>query len=81
MTAEQLKELRRQSGMTQMEFADYMGIGYHSIRAWERGERPVPYPTDLFIEHKMKELIANADQEEARLNRELRKSPPKRKPV
>lgn len=50
------RELRRQSGMTQQQFADYFGIPKRTIENWDTGVRKCPtYLLDLMkfkLEHK-----------------------------
>lgn len=36
------KELREQSGMNMMKFAQYFGINYRTVQRWEYGERKCP---------------------------------------
>ena len=43
-----IKELRRQSGMTQKAFAEYFGMSKRAIESWEGGKRECPaYLLDL----------------------------------
>lgn len=47
------KELRKQSGMTQQQFADYFGIPKRTIENWEAGVNKCPqYLLDL-MEYKL----------------------------
>ena len=49
-----IKDLRKQSKMTQQQFADYFGIPKRTIEDWERGVRKCnEYVIDL-IEYKLK---------------------------
>jgi DNA-binding transcriptional regulator YiaG len=36
------EELRKSSGMTRPQFAEYFGISYRTIQNWELGERTCP---------------------------------------
>lgn len=52
------KELRRASGMTQQQFADYFGIPKRTIEDWERGARKCnDYLIDLMKYKLEKEKI------------------------
>lgn len=43
-----IKDLRERSGMTRPQFADFLGIPYRSVQAWELGDRKCPdYLLDL----------------------------------
>lgn len=47
------KELRQQSGMSRPKFAEYFGIPYRTVQAWELGDRKCPeYLLDL-MEYKL----------------------------
>lgn len=37
-----LKEVRKQMGMNQNDFADYFGIPHRTMQDWEREERQMP---------------------------------------
>jgi DNA-binding transcriptional regulator YiaG len=50
----EFKDLRRESGMTQQQYADYFGIPKRTIEEWERGSRKcTKYLLDLMI-YKLK---------------------------
>ena len=43
-----LKELRKQTGMSQSKFATYFGISVRNIQEWEQERKqPPPYLVDL----------------------------------
>lgn len=44
-----VKELRKASGMTQAEFADYFGISVRTIEAWESRREAPDYLTKLMM--------------------------------
>ena len=48
------KELRKQSGMTRTEFADYFGIPYRTVQSWELGDRKCPEYVLVLIEYKLR---------------------------
>lgn len=54
-----LKQMRKEAGMTQKQFADYFGIPYRTLQDWERGVRHMPdYLLRLFVyKMKMEKLI------------------------
>ena len=54
------KELRKQSGMNQTQFAIYFGIPLRTVQNWERGERQCPKYLLALMEYKLKkENITN----------------------
>lgn len=48
------KELRKQSGMNQTQFAIYFGIPLRTVQNWERGERQCPKYLLALMEYKLK---------------------------
>lgn len=49
-----IQSMRTASGMTRNQFAEYFGLPYRTLQAWELGDREAPqYVTDL-IEYKLK---------------------------
>lgn len=49
-----IKELRRQSGMTQKAFAEYFGMSKRAVESWEGGKRECPtYLLDL-MQYKLR---------------------------
>ena len=52
MTAEQIKRLRKRHGMTQTEFAKFVGVTFVTVNRWERG-RNGPQPDRL---HRLMQL-------------------------
>ncbi len=54
MGERRILSLRTASGMARAKFAEYFGIPYRTLQAWELGDREAPkYVTDL-IEYKLK---------------------------
>ena len=49
-----LKQMRKEAGMTQNQFADYFGIPYRTLQDWERGVRHMPDYLLRLIAYKMK---------------------------
>ena len=44
MTGKELKEWRKQNGLTQMELSKHLGITWSTVARWEIGIRPIsPY--------------------------------------
>lgn len=48
-----IKEIRKQTGMTQAEFAEYFGISVRTIEAWESRRKAPEYLTEL-MKYKLK---------------------------
>ena len=49
-----IKEIRAAVGMTQQEFADYLGISKRTVESWEGGKRNImDYVLDLIV-YKLK---------------------------
>lgn len=47
LTAEEIRQARRRLGMSQREFADYLGVGLASVKRWELGVLPDRSSSDL----------------------------------
>ena len=47
MTKPTIKELRKQTGMTQKQFAEHFGLNLRTIQGWERGKQPPDGMTGL----------------------------------
>ena len=61
---ENFKELRKASGMTRTQFAEYFGIPYRTIQNWELGLRECPKYILNLMEYKLKrEALIRADME------------------
>ena len=52
-TREQLKKMRAETGMSQVKFAEYMGIPRRTIEEWERGSRKPPEYVVRLIAYKL----------------------------
>lgn len=48
-----IKELRKQTGMTQKQFADYFGIPYRTIQNWEGGVNKCPEYLLRLLQYKL----------------------------
>ncbi len=57
MTPRQLREFRQRLGITQVAFADAIGVAPNTVARWERGELNMRASTAKLIEM----LIQNAD--------------------
>jgi transcriptional regulator with XRE-family HTH domain len=42
MTPEELRTVRKEMGMTQVQLATALGMTSNAVAMWERGERPMP---------------------------------------
>jgi len=42
MTGKELKERRKQNGLTQMELSKLLGVSWSAVARWEVGIRPIP---------------------------------------
>jgi DNA-binding transcriptional regulator YiaG len=49
----EFKDLRRESGMTQQQYADYFGIPKRTIENWERGVNKCPQYLLNLMEYKL----------------------------
>lgn len=49
-TGEDLRATRRELGLSQALFADFLGVSVQSIRAWERGGRAIPRIVCRFLD-------------------------------
>lgn len=47
LTKEEIRESRRRLGLSQREFAAYLGVGEASVKRWERGVLPDKSSSDL----------------------------------
>lgn len=58
MNKRNLKELRKQAGMTQKEMAEAFGIPLRNIENWEMGVRKTPEWAERLIAEKLREIWA-----------------------
>lgn len=47
LTKEEIRESRRRLGLSQREFAEYLGVGVASVKRWEKGVLPDKSSSDL----------------------------------
>jgi putative transcriptional regulator len=64
MNASQLKEVRKQKGLTQREFADLLGTTFSTLTKWETGVSPVPRWVADKLSDRSKVVVQNLSQEE-----------------
>lgn len=64
-TADKIRELREQTGMTRKDFAVHMGIPLRTMEDWEAGRRRPPeyIPRLMSYQLKYEELIKKAKGE------------------
>lgn len=64
-TADKIRELREQTGMTRKDFAVHMGISLRTMEDWEAGRRRPPeyIPRLMSYQLKYEELIKKAEGE------------------
>ena len=64
-TADKIKELREQTGMTRKDFAVHMGIPLRTMEDWDAGRRRPPeyIPRLMSYQLKYEELIKKAEGE------------------
>ena len=64
-TADKIRELREQTGMTRKDFAVHMGIPLRTMEDWEAGRRRPPeyIPRLMSYQLKYEELIKKAEWE------------------
>ena len=58
MTGQELKELRRQMGLTQKELAERIGVPWNTVARWEVGMRKIFEPVARLVHYLEKEVIA-----------------------
>ena len=46
---QELKRIRRESGMSVYQFAELLNMSWHTVKAWEGGQRSVIAPTMLSL--------------------------------
>lgn len=64
-TADKIRELREQTGMSRKDFAVHMGIPLRTMEDWEAGRRRPPeyIPRLMSYQLKYEELIKKAEGE------------------
>ncbi len=48
--SQRIKYLRQQAGMTQQEFADYLGFKIRMLQGWEQGKRQPPQGIEELVQ-------------------------------
>lgn len=63
-TAENIRELRAQTGMTRKDFASHLGIPLRTVEDWEAGKRKPPeyIPRLIMYQLKYEELLKKMEQ-------------------
>ena len=57
---QQIKELRKQAGLTQKDFCTMYGIPRRTLEDWDRGQHEPPdYFARLLIQHMQENLFKN----------------------
>jgi len=65
MTPKRIKDIRKIYGLTQVAFADYIGISYDTYRGWEIGHRNPSGPATALL------YIAETQPEAFKKNRKI----------
>lgn len=73
LTKEEICESRRRLGLSQREFAEYLGVGVASVKRWEKGVLPDKSSSDLI---RLKTDLDAARQNWTRLKSLLSKQAP-----
>ena len=65
-SADKIRKLREQTGMTRKDFSIHIGIPLRTIEDWEAGRRKPPEYIPRLIEYQLKyeELIGKVQREE-----------------
>ncbi len=58
MTAQELKDLRHQMGLTQRELAEKIGVPWNTVARWEVGMRKIAEPIARLVHYIAKEVRA-----------------------
>lgn len=59
-SANNFKELRKQSGMNQKQFGEYFDIPYRTIQNWEGGQRNCPEYLLKLMQYKLQKESRNS---------------------
>ena len=49
MTAQQLKDYRKEKGWDQAAAAEKIGVSIHTVRSWEQGKNPIPVAVEKLL--------------------------------
>lgn len=47
-----IREIRKEAGMTQKQFAEYIGVSKRTVESWEEGKRNCPEALYTLIKYK-----------------------------
>ena len=56
MRGQELKELRKQMGLTQKELAEKIGVPWNTVARWEVGMRKIAEPIARLVQYIAKEV-------------------------
>jgi transcriptional regulator with XRE-family HTH domain len=77
MPPQRIKNIRKAFGLTQVKFAELLGINYDTLRSWEGGYR---YPSSpgcallVIAEASPEEFIRNKERIINKINKEIREA-------
>ena len=70
-TAERIKQLRKQKGISQSELAELIGVKNNTVSTWERGTRKPDFEAlkllSNYFEVSFEYILGSSDKEEARV--------------
>jgi len=66
MTGQELKDLRRQMGLTQKELAEKIGVPWNTVARWEVGMRRIFEPVARLVHYLAKEVRAEQKRQKTR---------------
>lgn len=61
MTPEQIKQARRELGLTQAAMAKAMGIGTRKLERWEAGHSPISPEGARLVELMLKHVVVDGE--------------------
>jgi transcriptional regulator with XRE-family HTH domain len=73
VTGKQLYSIRWQLGMTQVQFAEALGVTANTVARWERNELPITTAREKHIELLTKSLDTQETGDRAKLGRSIYK--------
>lgn len=66
MTADELRTLRKEAGLTQRQLADAIGVSQANVSQWENGVQAVTGPASIAIGLVVAKAVGNAAPKKAR---------------